>query len=33
MNEMMQLYGGFEHNQQSLRIVEVLEDRSPSFRD
>jgi dGTPase len=31
MNEMMQPYGGFEHNQQSLRIVEVLEDRYPEF--
>jgi dGTPase len=31
MNEMMQSYGGFEHNQQSLRIVEVLEERYPQF--
>jgi dGTPase len=31
MNEMMQPYGGFEHNVQSLRIVEVLEDRYPEF--
>jgi dGTPase len=31
MNEMMQPYGGFEHNQQSLRIVEVLEERYPQF--
>jgi dGTPase len=31
MNEMMQSYGGFEHNQQSLRIVEVLEERYPDF--
>jgi dGTPase len=31
MNEMMQPYGGFEHNRQSLRIVEVLEDRYPDF--
>ena len=31
MHEMMQPYGGFEHNQQSLRIVEVLEDRYPEF--
>jgi dGTPase len=31
MNEMMQPNGGFEHNQQSLRIVEVLEDRYPEF--
>jgi hypothetical protein len=27
MHEMMRPYGGFEHNQQSLRIVEVLEER------
>jgi dGTPase len=31
MNEMMLPYGGFEHNQQSLRIVEVLEERYPEF--
>jgi dGTPase len=31
MNELMQPYGGFEHNQQSLRIVEVLEERYPDF--
>ncbi len=31
MNEMMQPYGSFEHNRQSLRIVEVLEDRYPEF--
>jgi dGTPase len=31
MNELMQPYGGFEHNQQSLRIVEVLEERYPEF--
>jgi dGTPase len=31
MNELMQPYGGFEHNQQSLRIVEVLEDRYAEF--
>jgi dGTPase len=31
MNEMMQPYGGFEHNQQSLRIVEILEERYPEF--
>jgi dGTPase len=31
MDEMMQPYGGFEHNQQSLRIVEVLEQRYPEF--
>jgi dGTPase len=31
MNEMMHPYGGFEHNRQSLRIVEVLEERYPDF--
>jgi dGTPase len=31
MDEMMRSFGGFEHNQQSLRIVEVLEDRYPEF--
>jgi dGTPase len=31
MDEMMRPYGGFEHNQQSLRIVEVLEERYPDF--
>jgi dGTPase len=31
MNELMRPYGGFEHNQQSLRIVEVLEERYPDF--
>lgn len=31
MNEMMQPYGGFEHNQQSVRIVEVLEERYLDF--
>jgi dGTPase len=31
MSEMMQSHGGFEHNQQSLRIVEVLEERYPEF--
>jgi dGTPase len=31
MNEMMQPYGGFEHNQQSLRIVELLEERYAGF--
>jgi len=31
MNEMMRPHGGFEHNQQSLRIVEVLEERYPQF--
>ncbi|MBI3326125.1 MAG: deoxyguanosinetriphosphate triphosphohydrolase [Nitrospinae bacterium] len=31
MNEMMRPHGGFEHNQQSLRIVEALEERYPQF--
>ncbi len=29
--ELMKDYGGFEHNSQSLRIVEVLEERYPGF--
>lgn len=32
LDECMKPYGGFEHNLQSLRIVEVLEDRYPTFR-
>lgn len=32
MQVLMQDYGGFEHNTQSLRIVEVLEERYPDFR-
>ena len=31
LNHLMQNHGGFEHNQQSLRIVEVLEQRYPTF--
>src|SRR5512139_3314277 len=31
LNELMAAYGGFEHNQQSLRIVDVLEERYPRF--
>jgi len=31
MNELMQEHGGFEHNRQTLRILEVLEERYPSF--
>jgi dGTPase len=31
INELMQPHGGFEHNQQSLRIVELLEHRYPEF--
>jgi dGTPase len=29
MNEMMREHGGFEHNRQTLRILEVLEERYP----
>ncbi len=32
LNECMQTYGGFEHNLQSLRIVDELEDKYPQFR-
>ncbi len=31
LNELMQDCGGFEHNRQSLRVVEHLETRYPSF--
>jgi dGTPase len=31
LNRLMQGYGGFEHNRQSLRIVELLEHRYPDF--
>jgi dGTPase len=31
MDEMMKDHGGFEHNQQTLRILELLEDRYPGF--
>lgn len=31
LNELMKDFGGFEHNRQGLRIVEVLEERYPSF--
>jgi dGTPase len=31
MDELMQGHGGFEHNQQTLRILEVLEERYPGF--
>src|SRR5574341_664824 len=31
MDELMQGHGGFEHNQQTLRILEVLERRYPEF--
>jgi len=30
--DLMNDYGGFEHNSQSLRIVEVLEERYPNFQ-
>ncbi len=32
LNRLMQGYGGFDHNKQSLRIVEKLEERYPEFR-
>jgi dGTPase len=31
LNRLMKNYGGFEHNRQSLRIVETLEQRYPDF--
>ena len=31
MDELMKDHGGFEHNRQTLRILEVLEERYPSF--
>ena len=31
LNRLMASYGGFEHNRQSLRIVELLEERYPGF--
>ncbi len=31
LNECMRDYGGFEHNLQSLRVVDQLEDRYPQF--
>jgi len=31
MNELMKQHGGFEHNRQTLRILEVLERRYPGF--
>ena len=31
LNRLMKNHGGFEHNRQSLRIVEVLEQRYPGF--
>ena len=32
LNECMRDYGGFEHNLQSLRVVDVLEERYAAFR-
>lgn len=32
LNRLMRNHGGFEHNQQSLRIVEELEQKYPKFR-
>jgi len=32
LNQLMADYGGFEHNAQSLRIVDVLEERYPHFK-
>src|SRR6187549_2001913 len=32
LDRLMTDYGGFEHNAQSLRIVDVLEERYPKFR-
>ena len=31
LNECMSAYGGFEHNLQSLRVVDTLEERYPDF--
>jgi dGTPase len=31
LNRLMEPYGGFEHNAQSLRIVDLLEERYPTF--
>ncbi len=31
LNELMQEYGGFEHNRQSLRVVQILERKYPKF--
>src|SRR5881396_2014114 len=32
LNRLMEPYGGFEHNAQSMRIVDLLEERYPAFR-
>ena len=31
LNQLMQAYGGFEHNYQSFRVVDELEERYPAF--
>ena len=31
LNEIMKDHGGFEHNQQSLRVVDLLEEKYPNF--
>ena len=31
LNELMQAHGGFDHNVQSLRVVEVIESKYPEF--
>ncbi|HUF62277.1 MAG TPA: dNTP triphosphohydrolase [Verrucomicrobiales bacterium] len=32
LDELMREHGGFEHNQQSLRVVELIENREPGVR-
>ena len=32
LHELMKEYGGFEHNSQGLRVVDMLENRYPQFR-
>lgn len=32
LNQCLQLYGGFEHSVQALRVVDELEERYPNFR-
>ncbi len=32
LDELMASHGGFDHNRQSLRIVDLLEDRHPDYR-
>ena len=31
LNEIMRDYGGFEHNRQTLRVVDILEEKYPEF--